>query len=220
MKRYLALVLLTSVFVHPAWAGPAPLPTAMPESVGLSSARLQRLAEAIRRDVEQGRMPGAVVAIARRGKLVYHEAFGFVDKAANAPMPKDAIFALASMTKPMAAVGDVDAGRAGRSAAERPGEQLSAGAQGHEGGDGHWYGAGAPAADAPGHAASHSRRQLRQSWRYAAAQAVLQPAAERGRRRPAHSSWRRSASCRCTTSRGRSGSTATDSTWPVSRSRR
>ena len=49
-------------------------------------------------------MPGAVVAIARRGKLVYHEAFGFVDKAAKTPMPKDAIFALASMTKPMAAV--------------------------------------------------------------------------------------------------------------------
>ena len=80
------------------------MPTAKPESVGLSSARLERLAQAIRRDVEQGRMPGAVVAISRRGKLVYHEAFGFVDKAANTPMPKDAIFALASMTKPMAAV--------------------------------------------------------------------------------------------------------------------
>ncbi|MEP7303996.1 MAG: serine hydrolase domain-containing protein [Acidobacteriota bacterium] len=107
MKRRLALmlVLLTSATrVHSAWAGPAPLPTAMPESVGLSSVRLQRLADTIRRDVAQGRMPGAVVAIARHGKLVYHEAFGFVDKAANAPMTKDAIFALASMTKPMAAV--------------------------------------------------------------------------------------------------------------------
>jgi CubicO group peptidase (beta-lactamase class C family) len=105
MSRRLAVVLLISAtLVHPAWAGPAPLPTAVPESVGLSSMRLQRLAEAIRRDVDQGRLPGAVVAIARRGKLVYHEAFGFVDKAANAPMPKDAIFALASMTKPMAAV--------------------------------------------------------------------------------------------------------------------
>jgi len=80
------------------------LPTASPESVGLSSARLERLAHAIQRDVDRGRMPGAVVAVARRGKLVYHEAFGFVDKAAMRPMPKDAIFALASMTKPMAAV--------------------------------------------------------------------------------------------------------------------
>jgi CubicO group peptidase (beta-lactamase class C family) len=80
------------------------MPTAMPESVGLSSVRLQRLADAIRRDVDQGKMPGAVVAIARHGKIAYYEAFGFVDKAANAPMPRDAIFALASMTKPMAAV--------------------------------------------------------------------------------------------------------------------
>ena len=80
------------------------LPVAKPESVGLSSARLERLAQAIRQSVDEGRMPGAVVAIARRGSLVYHEAFGYVDKSANTPMPKDAIFALASMTKPMAAV--------------------------------------------------------------------------------------------------------------------
>ena len=79
-------------------------PTARPESVGVSSARLDRLAQVIRRSVDEGRMPGAVVAIARRGKLVYHEAFGYVDKSTNTPMPKDAIFALASMTKPMVAV--------------------------------------------------------------------------------------------------------------------
>jgi CubicO group peptidase (beta-lactamase class C family) len=75
-----------------------------PESVGLSSARLERLAQAIQEDVTAGRMPGAVVAIARKGKLAYYEAFGYVDPAAKRPMPKDAIFALASMTKPMAAV--------------------------------------------------------------------------------------------------------------------
>src|ERR1700733_9083852 len=81
-----------------------PLPAAKPETVGLSSVRLERLAKAIRQDVDNGRMPGAVVAIARKGKLAYYESFGFVDKAANTPMPKDAIFALASMTKPMVAV--------------------------------------------------------------------------------------------------------------------
>ena len=80
------------------------LPTAKPEAVGLSSARLERLAKAIKQDVDQGRMPGAVVAIARKGKLAYYESFGFVDKATGTPMPKDAIFALASMTKPMVAV--------------------------------------------------------------------------------------------------------------------
>ncbi len=86
----------------PVAAGP--LPTGKPETVGLSSARLERLARAIRADVDAGRMPGAVVAVARKGRLVYHEAFGYVDPAARRPMPKDAIFALASMTKPMVAV--------------------------------------------------------------------------------------------------------------------
>jgi CubicO group peptidase (beta-lactamase class C family) len=80
------------------------LPTATPESVGLSPARLDRIAQAIKADVGRNRTPGAVIAIARRGKLVYHEAFGYLDPAAGTPMPKDAIFVLASMTKPMAAV--------------------------------------------------------------------------------------------------------------------
>ena len=101
-RRVALLVLLVSAVAGPAGADQPPLVT--PESVGLSSVRLERLAQAIRRDVERGRMPGAVVAIARKGKLAYYEAFGFVDKATNAPMPKDAIFALASMTKPLAAV--------------------------------------------------------------------------------------------------------------------
>jgi len=85
-------------------AAPDSLSVAKPETVGLSSARLERLAQAIKQDVDRGRMPGAVVAIARKGKLAYYESFGFVDKAAGMPMPKDAIFALASMTKPMVAV--------------------------------------------------------------------------------------------------------------------
>ena len=95
-----ALLLLSSLRIFAADAAPM----AKPESVGLSSARLERLAQAIKQDVDHGRMPGAVVAIARKGKLAYYESFGFVDKPANAPMPKDAIFALASMTKPMVAV--------------------------------------------------------------------------------------------------------------------
>jgi CubicO group peptidase (beta-lactamase class C family) len=97
----IVLALLSGISISAA----DPLPAAKPETVGLSSVRLERLAQAIQQDVDHGRMPGAVVAIARRGKLAYYESFGFVDKAANTPMPKDAIFALASMTKPMVAVG-------------------------------------------------------------------------------------------------------------------
>ena len=82
-----------------------PIPVASSASVGLSTERLERFSQRIKQDVADGKMPGAVVAIARKGKLAYYESFGFVDKAAGTTMPKDAIFALASMTKPMVAVG-------------------------------------------------------------------------------------------------------------------
>ena len=75
-----------------------------PEQVGLSSARLDRLADVIRRDVENKVIPGAVVAIARAGRVGYAEAFGWRDREAQAPMTADAIFRVASMTKPMTSV--------------------------------------------------------------------------------------------------------------------
>jgi CubicO group peptidase (beta-lactamase class C family) len=82
----------------------ADLPTATPESVGMSSARLARLDAAIAADITAGRLPGIVVAVARRGKLVYHKAFGVADLATRDPMPADAVFRLYSMTKPVASV--------------------------------------------------------------------------------------------------------------------
>ena len=82
-----------------------PLPRATPDSVGMSSQRLGRIALVINADVAAGRLPGAVIAIARKGKLVYFESFGYLDKAGGIPMPKDAIFRIASMTKPMVGVG-------------------------------------------------------------------------------------------------------------------
>src|SRR4051794_12322015 len=63
-----------------------PLPRAAPESVGMSSERLARLDEALKGEVERGRLPGAVIAIARRGKLVHYEAYGYVDPARKTPM--------------------------------------------------------------------------------------------------------------------------------------
>src|SRR4051812_721881 len=75
-----------------------------PEQVGLSSARLERLAAVIRQDVERKLIPGAVVTIARAGRVGYAEAFGFRDREAQAPMTADAIFRIASMTKPMTSV--------------------------------------------------------------------------------------------------------------------
>ena len=82
-----------------------PLPAATPESVGMSSERLRRIDTFFAAEIERNRVPGAVVAIARQGRLVYFKAFGFADKAKNIPIATDTLFQLASMTKPMAAVG-------------------------------------------------------------------------------------------------------------------
>lgn len=80
------------------------VPQATPDSVGLSPERLALIGPALEREIEAERMPGAVIAVARRGRLVYYEAFGWLDKAAGTPMPRDAIFSIWSMTKPIAAV--------------------------------------------------------------------------------------------------------------------
>lgn len=82
-----------------------PLPRARPEEVGLSSERLARISATIKADIDGGRIPGAVIAIARRGKLVALDAYGWRDKQANVAMTTDTIFNIASMTKPMTAVG-------------------------------------------------------------------------------------------------------------------
>jgi len=82
-----------------------PLPTATPESVGFSAERLKNIDAFFASEIEKKRVPGAVVAIARNGKLVYFKAFGTQDPAKGAPMTTEAIFQLASMTKIHAAVG-------------------------------------------------------------------------------------------------------------------
>ncbi len=70
------------------------------EDVGLSSLRLNRIAERMKQGVAQGEMPGAVVLVAREGKVAYLESFGVRDPDSKDPMRADAIFRIASMTKP------------------------------------------------------------------------------------------------------------------------
>jgi len=82
-----------------------PLPVASPESVGMSSERLRNIDRFLEEEMTRQRVPGAVVAIARQGKLVYFKAFGHADKAKGIPATTDTMFQLASMTKPMASVG-------------------------------------------------------------------------------------------------------------------
>jgi CubicO group peptidase (beta-lactamase class C family) len=82
----------------------SPLPTARPEAVGMSSERLARLDAKIDAEVAAGRLPGAVIAVARHGKLVHYKAYGWRDKDAGLPMTTDSIFSMASMTKPLVSV--------------------------------------------------------------------------------------------------------------------
>ena len=88
----------------PARASDLP-PRAMPEEVGMSSERPALIGTAVNAEIAHGQLPGGVLVIARRGKLVYFETFGSRDKGAGALMTSDAIFNIASMTKPMVAVG-------------------------------------------------------------------------------------------------------------------
>jgi CubicO group peptidase (beta-lactamase class C family) len=105
---------------HAAVAVAQPIPEASPESVGLSAERLARIEKAVMREIAQDRMPGAVLAIARRGKLAYYAAFGYLDKAKGIPMSKDAIFSIASMTKPIFAVAAMSLHEEGRLLLDEP----------------------------------------------------------------------------------------------------
>jgi CubicO group peptidase (beta-lactamase class C family) len=97
--------IVAGVLCCPIYAFAAdPLPRAKPEDAGMSSERLAEIGKALNAEIARGQMPGAVVAIGRKGKLVFFEAFGYRDKTTNAPMTTDAIFNIASMTKPMTAV--------------------------------------------------------------------------------------------------------------------
>jgi CubicO group peptidase (beta-lactamase class C family) len=80
------------------------LRAAAPEEIGLSSDRLARLGKVLRGEVERGRVPGAVALVARRGRIGFFESFGRRDPAGDAPMTKDAIFRIYSMTKPVTSV--------------------------------------------------------------------------------------------------------------------
>src|SRR3954470_24030650 len=80
------------------------LPRARPEEVGISSERLNRVDVVVRRYIEQKKISGAVTLVARRGRVVHHEARGVMDVESKAPMRTDAIFRMASSTKPVTGV--------------------------------------------------------------------------------------------------------------------
>ena len=80
------------------------IPVATAESVGMSSARLGKVKQTIQAEVDKGNIPGAVLMVNRRGKLVFSEAIGYQNRTGKVPMEKDSIFRIYSMTKPLTTV--------------------------------------------------------------------------------------------------------------------
>jgi CubicO group peptidase (beta-lactamase class C family) len=104
MRRFALLICLVICSVLPAVLWSQAVSVTEPGDVGLSPERLQRINVMVRRHVDEHSIAGAVVLLARHGKVVYFEPFGVMDVTTKSPMRRDAIFRLASMSKPIVSV--------------------------------------------------------------------------------------------------------------------
>lgn len=91
------IVLLLALLVNSAVA--EEVRTVKPEEVGLSAPRLERISNMMQTNIDQKKMAGAVVLVARHGKIAYFETFGEADT--DKPMTRDTMFRICSMTKPV-----------------------------------------------------------------------------------------------------------------------
>lgn len=109
MKIRITLALLLCFLVLPSFTQTRsiqkspPLSPASPESVGMSQERLDRIDGMLQEAVNSGNLPGMVALVARRGKIVFHQAYGMADNASGTKMETDAIFRIASQTKAITA---------------------------------------------------------------------------------------------------------------------
>ncbi|MDP3715934.1 MAG: serine hydrolase domain-containing protein, partial [Burkholderiales bacterium] len=97
-----------------------PLPSAEAQVLGFAPDRLPRITAALKAEVERNTLPGAVLMIARKGRLGYCETFGHLDPQSRAAMPVNAMFSIASMTKPLVTVGALMLCEEGRMAINHP----------------------------------------------------------------------------------------------------
>jgi CubicO group peptidase (beta-lactamase class C family) len=100
LTAYIAILAINLSFTALAQSPPS----AKPEEVGLSSDRLNRLTETIQSRVDGGEIPGAVIVIARDGKIAYEKTLGYLSREDKQPMTANAIFRIASMSKPITSV--------------------------------------------------------------------------------------------------------------------
>jgi len=104
VPRLLVMASLAAILVQPALSATHDLPSASAESEGMSNERLAQLRSGMKELVDQGRLAGVVTMVSRHGKVVEFDAAGKRDIAANAPMQKDSIFRIYSMSKPITGV--------------------------------------------------------------------------------------------------------------------
>lgn len=97
---------MTATATATATAAPQtpPVPEGRPETLGLSRPRLQAMSDAFKREIDKGTVPGVTVLVARRGQVGWFEALGKQSPSAAAPMARDSIFRIFSMTKPIVSV--------------------------------------------------------------------------------------------------------------------
>lgn len=100
---FVTCALLLGATVQAA-APDAGLPVVKAGKVGMSGERLRRIEPAMQKYIDQQLVPGVVTLVARHGKVVHFEAQGYLDADGKVPMRKDAIFRIASMTKPITSV--------------------------------------------------------------------------------------------------------------------
>ena len=102
MRKALFVLVLLGFGARPLFA--QELPTAKPESVGVSSERLERIGAAVQRSIDEKRIAGAVTLVARRGRVVWFKPQGMMDREASKAMRPDTMFRICSMTKPITSV--------------------------------------------------------------------------------------------------------------------
>jgi CubicO group peptidase (beta-lactamase class C family) len=103
MKNLLTITLLAFVITANAQTKSikksAPLAPGTPESVGMSTERIDRIDMMCQDAVKNGEVPGVVALLARKGKIVFHKAYGMADNPSSQKMKEDAIFRIASQSK-------------------------------------------------------------------------------------------------------------------------
>ena len=102
-KRFAWLAIGVVAFTLPLGAGSGALMSGKADDLGFAPDRMPRIREAVQKHVDAGEVSGVVTLVARRGKIAHFEAYGLLDLESKKPMPKDGIFRLASMSKPITA---------------------------------------------------------------------------------------------------------------------